>query len=224
MLLSRRGFGWGVAALAAFGAGAARAASADWPNVFISPCGQPFRAKTGAPYPVVDWFRQADKNGDGKIDHDEFTADAAAFFKVLDLNGDGLLDSYEVENYEHNVCPEVLGYTVDVSARAPGWGAARLWLAQDDGGSAGDDPSDSGGPPIDQPPTGAGPYELQEIPEPITAADTEFNGIIRKADFLALADRRFTALDLEGKGFLVLAKLPQTYVQRHLKRRSILHL
>ena len=37
------------------------------PNVFISPCGEPFRAKLDQPYPVADWFKQADKNGEFKV-------------------------------------------------------------------------------------------------------------------------------------------------------------
>ena len=112
----------------------------DWPNVFISPMGKPFRAKLGAPYPVADWFKAADKDGDGKLDHAEFMADAGAFFDVLDLNHDGALNSYEVAAYEHNVAPEILGYNVPVSdlrgapslpgLSLPGNGGARLWLAQ----------------------------------------------------------------------------------------------
>src|SRR6185312_9663402 len=30
-------------------------------QLFISPAGQPFRAKPGEPYPVAQWFAQADK-------------------------------------------------------------------------------------------------------------------------------------------------------------------
>src|SRR5689334_16176727 len=78
----------GVALALAFAAPATvRAQEEDGlPNVFISPAGKPFRAVQGAPYPVVDWFKEADKNADGKLDHAEFIADAEAFFKVLDIN------------------------------------------------------------------------------------------------------------------------------------------
>jgi hypothetical protein len=224
MLISRRAFGWGVAALATLGGFQAHADDADWPNVFISPCGQPFRAKPGAPYPVVDWFKQVDKNADGKIDRAEFVADAEAFFKVLDVNKDGVIDSYEVEIYEHNIAPEVLGYTVNVGAldhrdRRQG---ARLWLAQvmPQGEDQSDDSDSKPTGPIDEIPQGAGPYGLIEVPEPITSADTDFNGIIRKVNFLKLADRRFTTLDTENRGFLTLDKLPKTYVQKRMKKRG----
>ena len=220
MLVSRRRLGLGVMALTLLGGGAARASSdTDWPNVFISPCGQPFRAKPGAPYPVVDWFKQADKNADGKIDRDEFVADAEAFFKVLDVNGDGFLNSYEVALYEHNVAPEVLGFTVPVSdRRSPrDRDGARLWLAQlSETPNVGNDQPNEPSRPADEVPQGAAAYGLLETPEPITAADTDFSGTIRKANFLALADRRFTKLDVDGQGFLVLAKLPKTYVQKAL--------
>lgn len=79
-------------------------------NVFISPAGKPFRAPAGAPYPVVDWFKEADRNGDGKLDHAEFMADAEAFFRVLDAHHTGVLGAYEVAVYERQIAPEILGY------------------------------------------------------------------------------------------------------------------
>jgi hypothetical protein len=103
------------------------------PNVFFSPHGRPYRAVTGAPYPVVDWFKEADHNGDGKLDRAEFVADAAAFFDVLDMNKDGELDASDVAFYEHNIAPEVLGLRVTVYANGL-WrvraSEPRLWLAQ----------------------------------------------------------------------------------------------
>jgi len=106
------------------------------PNVFFSPHGRPYRAPPGAPYPVVSWFKDADRKGDGKLDRDAFVADAAAFFDVLDVNGDGALDAGEISLYEHAIAPEVLGVRVNVYASGPrrraGPRGARLWLAQYD--------------------------------------------------------------------------------------------
>src|SRR5581483_3305574 len=76
------------------------------PNVFFSPHGRPYRAVIGAPYPVVDWFKDADRNGDGRLGHDEFVADAAAFFDYLDTNNDGQLETSDIAFYEHNIAPE----------------------------------------------------------------------------------------------------------------------
>jgi hypothetical protein len=204
-------------------------------NVFISPCGQPFRAAKGAPYPVVDWFKHADKNGDGKIDHAEFIADAAGFFKILDLNADGFLNSYEVAVYEHRVAPEILGYTVKVGALAPGGrllsghDGGRLWRAQMGGPGGGApagqiDPNPDPTPtvrkplPLDESKQGASPFGFFDEPEPVATADFNFNGKITQANFLKLADMHFTTLDPDGRGYLTLDKLPKTAVQRLLMR------
>lgn len=188
------------------------------PNTFISPCGKPFRAAAGAPYPVIDWFRQADTDGDGKLDRAEFVADAAAFFKVLDLNGDGVLSHYEVAVYEQRIAPEILGAGLQVGAA--GRGGARLWLAQVDQPSSidpgGDQPQAAPHPPrdFDESGQGAAPYSLFPEPEPIMAADLDLNGFITKINFLKLADMHFTTLDGDGIGYLTLAKLPKTPIQR----------
>ncbi|HZC17495.1 MAG TPA: hypothetical protein VE309_12105 [Caulobacteraceae bacterium] len=243
MTSTRRQFAWtltaATGALGLFAAAGAVAQDDDGlpSNVFISPCGKPFRAPMAAPYPVVDWFKQADTNGDGKLDHAEFIADAEAFFKVLDLNGDGVLDGYEVSIYEHRIAPEILGYRVDVGALTPAWtpyGPARLWLAQYGGGIGG--PEGEGLPPgptshddheptdhpqkqsIDESGQGASPYGFFNAPEPVTAADIDFRGLVYKDNFLKLADRHFTVLDKDSAGYLVLAKLPKTLIQQRLSQ------
>ncbi len=224
MSLSRRTFGWSLAAAFAMTAGQAIAREpGDWPNVFISPMGKPFRAKMGAPYPVVDWFKAADKDGDGKLDHAEFMADAGAFFDVLDLNQDGVLSSYEVALYEHQVAPEILGFNVPVSdlrgvRRVPGHDGGQLWLAQMSTPQVGLEQPNEATAPVKDIPEGAAAFSLLETPEPLAAADVDFNGFITKPNFLKVADRRFTKLDTNQDGFLVLAKLPKTYVQKQLAR------
>jgi hypothetical protein len=231
------GFNAGVAALA-LGLGVPRLAAAQdeafndpkqWPNVFISPFGQPFRAKDGAPYPVVTWFKQADKNADGKLDKTEFLADAAFFFDALDVNKDGVLDPAEVQRYEYRIAPEILGFRVNTSrndGRAiPGLSGGRLWLAQG-GGPASQgvlgavpptEPSDPSKPKIphsiDESRNGASPFSFFDAPEPVTAADLNFNGIITKKNFLRLAGVHFKTLDRKDEGFLALAGLPHTHVQ-----------
>lgn len=189
------------------------------PNTFISPCGQPFRASQGAPYPVADWFKAADKNADGKLDHAEFVADAAAFFTVLDANGDGVLNHHEVAVYEQRIAPEILGARIRTSAIG-----ARLWLAQlarpgsiDPGG---DQSSDDGDKklPLDESQQGAAPYNLLGEPEPVLAADLDLNGVITRKNYLKLADMHFQTLDTGSRGYLTLATLPKTQVQTLLER------
>jgi hypothetical protein len=224
MTTTRRAFGWRLAASAIIlgcwepVSALARVDDDDGPeNVFISPCGKPFRAPPGAPYPVVDWFKQADKDGDGKLDHAEFMADAEAFFKVLDINGDGVLDNYEVAVYEHRIAPEIIGYRMKVSQ-----GGAFLWRAQvdrpgeiDPGGDVPNTPKPKG---LDESGQGAAPYGFFESPEPVMAADTEFRGFVRKVNFMRLADRHFTELDKDSDGYLTLAKLPKTPMQKLVER------
>ncbi|HTX50761.1 MAG TPA: hypothetical protein VME40_15375 [Caulobacteraceae bacterium] len=235
------------------------------PNVFFSPHGRPYRAPGGAPYPVVDWFKDANRKGDGKLTLDEFVADAAAFFAVLDLRGGGVLGPEEIAIYEHNIAPEVLGMRVTVYAdgRSRVWPAspassvgARLWLAQygpmeggpfgpggqgPTGGAngpgqlphGGGDPSagsvvppeaqpnsPSGAPQDPDAGAGAAPYSLIEEPEPVTAADPDylFSGMVRKARFLAHAHDNFALLDQAGSGYLSLASLPRSPVQKLLER------
>jgi len=232
MSLSRRAFGWSFAGLLAAGATPAMAfGPGDWPNLFIAPMGKPFRAKADAPYPVVDWFKAADKNGDGKIDHAEFMADAGAFFDTLDLNHDGVLNSNEVVVYERVVAPEILGIKVVGDLRGghavAGHDGARLWRTQFDPGQPGSDVPVYNGPEhtaavgeTEIVPEGAALFSFLNVPEPLAAADVDFSGVITKANFLKVADRRFNSLDAAQDGYLTLAKLPKTFVQRKLERTA----
>jgi hypothetical protein len=61
---------------------------------------------------------------------------------------------------------------------------------------------------------GAEPYELFSLPEPVTSADTNLTGRVTLSDFLAAAGRRFDRLDVKGQGYVTLADLPKTPVQR----------
>ena len=245
-MITRRLIGLGLsagAATLALGGAPARAIDLEawddpsaWPNVFISPFGQPFRAKDGAPYPVADWFKQADKNGDGKLDKAEFIADAGWFFDALDVRKHGILGPLEVQRYEQRIAPEILGFRVKV-ASAQGRGVdglfgGRLWLTQGGGapGSQGvlgavpldalPDPGDARKIPhsLDESRNGASPFSFFDQPEPVTAADLDFNGYVKKANFLKLAGVHFKTLDPKEQGYLTLDALPKTHVQEVLER------
>jgi hypothetical protein len=192
-------------------------------NVFISPCGRPFRAKAGEPYPVGAWFKMADANGDGKLDHAEFVADALAFFKLLDRDGDGVLSPEEVAYYEQRIAPEVLGMRVEGTSGDFTWPRPRLWMVQagDTERSivpGGDNPEEvfPHAKPYDASGKGAAPYGFFDEPEPVTAADLSFTGLIKKANFAKMADVHFASLDKAGRGFLTLDTLPMTPVERRL--------
>jgi hypothetical protein len=216
-------------------------AAAGFTQLFISPCGEPYRGRPGEPYPVVLWFRQADLNHDGVVDKAEFRADHAGFFDSLDADGDGYLDGPEVAFYEHRVVPDILGPELgqlDTPSGLARRGGARLILAQisglgqsPEGSHPGDRPGyqDQGprGPAGDLGATrprqrellGAAAYGLLAEAEPVRAADTNLDGRVSKAEFLAAADRRFKRLDKRGDGKLTLDELPMTASQAQAARR-----
>ncbi|OYX32149.1 MAG: hypothetical protein B7Y99_09065 [Caulobacterales bacterium 32-69-10] len=57
-------------------------------------------------------------------------------------------------------------------------------------------------------------------PQPVTAADSDFNSRITLAEAQSIADRRFAMLDNAGTGALTLAALPKTPVQSAAESRA----
>jgi hypothetical protein len=195
-----------------------------YPNLFISPAGKPYRARFDEPYPVVVWFNQADSNHDGRLTRDEFRADAQAFFQTLDLNHDGIIDGSEVENYEQNIAPEILPQVGRL--RGDEGMDPRLDLGdphntdrpKSETRGRGVAQNRPGRPQRGEPDQGAGLFSLLNQPEPVSAADTDFNGRITLAEFLAAADRRFDHIDKSQLGYLTLAGLPKTPVQSAIEK------
>jgi len=207
-----------LAAAAAFVATAVSAQVATIPGsvmLFISPCGEPFEAPKGEPYPIVKWFNQADANHDGKIDIDEMRNDAARFFKVLDRNHDGVIDNLEVDFYEYRMVPEILSPNAALDG-----GIVRVVLQR------GVEPIDPGGAQVQSEGVerqrldgnqGAVFYSLFHEPEPVRSADRNFDFKITLVEFLAHADRQFKALDPDNKGYFTLADLPKTEAEKSAK-------
>ena len=212
--------------------------AAGFTQLFISPCGEPYRGRPGDAYPVALWFKQADLNHDGAIDRAEFRADHAGFFDALDADGDGVLNGEELAFYESHVAPDV--FAPDRVSRLseplafPGRQGARLILAQSFPGGLGQAPEGShpgeprgynpGGArgaapdldarrPAHKVLMGAAAYGLLGEAEPVRGADGDLNGRISKAEFIAAADRRFKLLDRRGDGKLTLDELPMTASQ-----------
>lgn len=189
-------------------------------SLFISPCGEPFRAGPGAAYPVTVWFDGADANKDGMLTRSEFRADAARFFKVLDQDGDGVVQGPEINRYERELVPEILGM---FRAEAP----AQAILAQftdpenlpttrDPMGSRLEGAETRIRPPVAGLEGAAGFTFLQE-PEPVTASDGNFDRRITADEFAAAADRRFRFLDTNKDFELRPAELPQTAEQKRME-------
>lgn len=211
-----------LAACIVMPASASLAQSGDGePSLFVSPCGRPYRADPGQPYPVAVWFDAADANKDGKLDRPEFRADAATFFKALDQDHNGVVEGMEISFYERRILPEMLQNQQFGALAAPA-----LLIRAQYGGIG--EPGGPDGPPVvssddsasQRAPResmanlqGAAPYNFLREPEPVTASDGDFNHRITVAEFEAAADRRFKLLDKDGDGFLILATLPRTAVQ-----------
>ena len=196
-------------------------------QLFMSPCGEPWRAGKDEPYPMFAWFKSVDSDHDGSIDLPEVRADFAAFFDLLDQDQNGVLDSAEISFYENRVAPDVLlGRKVGRlnAPRAGGglWGG-ELVLAQQGtmGNSQVYSPSGAQGPPPSlgaqrlppQPLVGAGAFGFFSDAEPVSTADTNLDGRVTKAEFLAAADRRFKRLDRNGDGKLTIEELPKSRAQ-----------
>jgi len=208
-------------------------------QLFISPCGEPYRAKAGEPYPSALWFKQADLNHDGVIDLAEFRADHEGFFDALDSDGNGYLDGSEVAFYESRVVPDVLGPNSLGFQTIPPRDGAQFFLAQyTPGAPEGSHPNDENAHSYDgaggargpvpglgsRRPTrrefvGAAAYGLLGEAEPVLAADTDLDGRVTKAEFLAAANRRFKLLDKRHDGKLTLDELPLTQAQAAQAKR-----
>ena len=168
---------------------------------FISPMGEPYRARTINDDTLARWFAQADRNHDGALTPDELVADGDRFFATLDTNHDGQIDPDELVQYEWEIAPDI-----QLTARTrppPGQAAIR---SNDHGRERLADEAEVrvesvGGL------QGAARYGLLNLPEPVAAADSDFNRSISLAEFRQAAVARFQLLDSAGAGRLGLAQL-----------------
>lgn len=176
--------------------------SHDHGRPFISPMGEPFWPSGSAEEPIAQWFRQADRNGDGYLTADEMEQDGERFFATLDSNHDGQIDPDEVDRYERVIAPQVHGGSVqlrssqttdddsDMSDVDPDADASRISGGGAEGGVQ-----------------GAGRYGLLNIPEPVTGADFDLDRSISLDEFRRAARERFNLLDSSGSGKLTLTQL-----------------
>ena len=192
-----------LAAIVLIGSGRAQALT------FISPMGEPFRSSPGDKPPEELWFEKADRDGDGKIARAEFLADAGRFFQLLDLNHDREIGPEEIERYEDEVAPEVRG-------SHGGGGGSRRRSGRGHVGERGmpeDEGVSSGGQLFSQFYEGSGEgasrYAYFDLPEPVAAADTNFNRGVSIREFAAAANERFGALDANHDGVLTRGELPK---------------
>jgi len=170
---------------------------------FISPMGEPFRARTIDDDTLARWFAQADRNHDGALTADELVADGDRFFATLDTNHDQQIDPDELVQYEWEIAPDI--QLMSRTRPAPGQASAKA-RPKGHGRDAFEEEAElrvvsSGGR------QGAARYGLLNLPEPVAAADSDFNRSISLAEFRQAALARFQLLDSTGAGRLGLAQL-----------------
>ena len=173
---------------------------------FISPMGEPFRARSTTDDTLARWFQQADRDHDGVLTAPEMQADDARFFATLDEDNNGELDPDEIANYEYDVAPDV--QVMSRTKAAPG----EIRTAPNPVGLDGEPASRRGRDQRRQDEAaqlglggslqGAARYSLLNLPEPVAAADTDFNRGVSRAEFRQAALQRFNLLDTRHAGRL----------------------
>jgi Ca2+-binding EF-hand superfamily protein len=177
---------------------------------FISPMGEPYRAHSTSEDTLASWFQKADRNHDGVLTGDEMAADAERFFALLDTDHDGEIDPDEINHYEWEVAPEI---QVNARTRRPP-GQPAPAAAPSDGEV--ERPRDRRKRRQEEDNTslglhgalqGAARYGLLQIPEPVAAADADFNRGVSVQEFRQAAFARFALLDAAHTGKLTLTEL-----------------
>jgi hypothetical protein len=177
-------------------------------GMFISPMGEPFRPTGRDDDTLADWFRQADRNHDGRLNLEEVQQDAARFFATLDIDHNGEIDPDEIARYETIVAPEISSgphfqNTGFEGADSPSEGGGRhhSGAGHHRGGWNDSHSTREGGD------RGAARFGLLDLPEPVVSADADFNRGVSPEEFREAAGQRFLALDLDHHGYLTLAGL-----------------
>ena len=174
---------------------------------FISPMGEPIRARTPNEDTLARWFGQVDRNRDGFLTPEELQMDAERYFEILDTNNDGQIDPDELVHYEWTVAPEIQVNARLRRARAPGEAPPK---ADADSGDEHNRRGEARGRDrykLDDGPQGAGRYALLNLPEPVAAADGDLNRAITLQEFRQAALDRFAILDKRHEGRLTLPEL-----------------
>ena len=169
---------------------------------FISPMGEPFRPRSNDDDTMADWFNQADRNHDGVLTAEEMQADASRFFATLDTDHSGEIDPDELIAYEWQVAPEI---QVNSKLRRARGSKPEAKERPDD--SEEGDRNRRRDRFSDYAPQGGARYALLNIPEPVAAADADFNRGISLAEFRQAAADRFALLDRGHQGRITFQQL-----------------
>lgn len=170
---------------------------------FISPMGEPFRARSATQDTLADWFNQADRNHDGALTTPEMVADAERFFATLDTDHNGDIEPEELANYEYEIAPDI--QVMSKTRRAPGVAGPKPESRKSR--RRREDEMEEAALALRGGLQGGARYGLLNIPEPVAAADTDFDRGVSLAEFRQAAIARFALLDGTHSGRLTLAQL-----------------
>ena len=180
---------------------------------FISPMGEPFRARSEGDDTIANWFRQADGDADGILSPAELDADAVRFFNQLDADRNGAILPEEMVSYEFEVAPEIQVNSRWRPRHRESEAERRKRERRSDGYNA-------------HGLQGAARYALLNIPQPVASADTDFDRAITLVEFRQAAAHRFALLDRKTSLQLRLADLrqllpdPKEARRRHKPRKD----
>lgn len=160
----------------------------------LSPAGEPLSAPTPDPdayrAALTDWFRRADRNGDGVVDRIELLADTDRAFTAFDLNRDGRITAAELTEYRlrspFRAPPEPAGGGRPGAEGAPGG-----------------DPSAGGVVPRER----AARSRARPRLDAVMSADTDADFQVTAAELRTQAEARFAAADADGDGRLTLEEV-----------------
>ncbi len=175
---------------------------------FISPMGEPFRSQEPGVDLIGRWFSGADKDSSSGVSLAELEQDAARFFTTLDVNSDGEIDPDEMRRYENEIAPEIR-----MAGRSGGAGSGRPARIRRGGGTGGRSGEGTriqrgagrGGSRV---PAGRSPaLGILNLPQPVAAADADFNRGVSREEFRRAAGQRFLRLDRNRDASVTLDEL-----------------
>jgi len=180
-----------IAALACLPAQPAQAKS----SVYLSLMGEPFRTNAAGEDPFDQWFKLADRDGDGAISRLERQQDAQAFFATLDANGDKVIDGDEMAAYERDAPSRTRvagGEVATLSSRRPTpTSSAPVPKGQVAIVSSGSVPSATRVHP------GGGRNTSTDVAQPAAMTDLNLDRRVTVEEFNKAAARRFTNYDTD---------------------------
>lgn len=180
-----------IAALACLPTQPAQAKS----SVYLSLMGEPFRTNAAGEDPFDQWFKLADRDGDGAISRLELQQDAQAFFATLDVDGDKVIDGDEMAAYERDAPSRTRvagGEVATLSSRRPTpTSSAPVPKGQVAIVSSGSVPSATRVHP------GGGRNTSTDVAQPVAMTDLNLDRRVTVEEFNKAAARRFTNYDTD---------------------------